>query len=165
MLSVCIRTGWRSHLISRQALTRNSSLTAHHLLPNLRSRALATNNTMADEGINTDLSARACERTAEMQWTPSPSGTVWRKRCEIMRNVLPMRGMLLSSSPFCFDFRIERAHRRDNWERSPSGVSLSLEVCGLGHQQTDTQRAAQVHGVSRFNHKTTLCLFLSCAEE
>jgi anti-sigma factor ChrR (cupin superfamily) len=35
---------------------------------------------MSDESLNGDLSIRVAEDTAAMDWTPSPSGTVWRKR-------------------------------------------------------------------------------------
>lgn len=33
------------------------------------------------EGINADVSLRACMRTAEMEFVASPLTTVWRKRC------------------------------------------------------------------------------------
>lgn len=36
------------------------------------------------EPINGDLSARAVAHTAEMEWTSSPSGTVWRKRVHLV---------------------------------------------------------------------------------
>ncbi len=32
------------------------------------------------DAINGDLNARACEDTRSMEWSPSPSGSVWRKR-------------------------------------------------------------------------------------
>ena len=34
--------------------------------------------------INGDLSARVAVDTAAMDWTPSPSGTVWRKRVHLV---------------------------------------------------------------------------------
>jgi anti-sigma factor ChrR (cupin superfamily) len=36
------------------------------------------------EAINGDLSVRAMADTARMEWTPSPSGTVWRKRVHLV---------------------------------------------------------------------------------
>lgn len=36
------------------------------------------------ESIHGDLSARASADTARMSWTPSPSGTVWRKRVHLV---------------------------------------------------------------------------------
>lgn len=36
------------------------------------------------ESINGDLSVRATADTASMEWTPSPSGTVWRKRVHLV---------------------------------------------------------------------------------
>jgi anti-sigma factor ChrR (cupin superfamily) len=36
------------------------------------------------EAINGDLSVRAAADTASMAWTPSPSGTVWRKRVHLV---------------------------------------------------------------------------------
>ena len=36
------------------------------------------------ESINGDLSARVVMDTAGMEWTPSPSGTVWRKRVHLV---------------------------------------------------------------------------------
>ncbi len=36
-----------------------------------------------NEAINADLSARAVADTAQMEWTPSPSGSVWRKRVHL----------------------------------------------------------------------------------
>lgn len=38
---------------------------------------------MSDQ-INPDLSVRSVSHTAEMEWTPSPSGTVWRKRVHLV---------------------------------------------------------------------------------
>ncbi|MGD8340335.1 MAG: cupin domain-containing protein [Gammaproteobacteria bacterium] len=35
---------------------------------------------MVDEALNGDLSVRATVRTASMEWSPSPSPSVWRKR-------------------------------------------------------------------------------------
>ncbi len=37
-----------------------------------------------DDQINGDLSIRAAADTAAMEWTPSPSGTVWRKRVHLV---------------------------------------------------------------------------------
>ena len=36
------------------------------------------------EQINGDLSQRASMHTVKMEWTPSPSGTVWRKRLHLV---------------------------------------------------------------------------------
>lgn len=36
------------------------------------------------EAINGDMSVRATVDTARMQWTPSPSGSVWRKRVHLV---------------------------------------------------------------------------------
>jgi anti-sigma factor ChrR (cupin superfamily) len=36
------------------------------------------------EAINGDMSLRAMADTARMQWTPSPSGSVWRKRVHLV---------------------------------------------------------------------------------
>lgn len=36
------------------------------------------------EQVNANLSVRAVAHTAEMDWTPSPSGTVWRKRVHLV---------------------------------------------------------------------------------
>ena len=36
------------------------------------------------ESINGDLSARVMADTAAMEWAPSPSGTVWRKRVHLV---------------------------------------------------------------------------------
>ena len=36
------------------------------------------------ESINGDLSVRAMMDTEAMQWAPSPSGTVWRKRVHLV---------------------------------------------------------------------------------
>ncbi len=38
----------------------------------------------ADSSINGDLSLRAAMHTDEMEWAPSPSGTVWRKRVHLV---------------------------------------------------------------------------------
>lgn len=37
-----------------------------------------------DEAINGDLAVRAVADTTRMEWTPSPSGTVWRKRVHLV---------------------------------------------------------------------------------
>src|SRR5262245_11042048 len=37
-----------------------------------------------DQAINGDLAARVAVDTAAMPWTPSPSGTVWRKRVHLV---------------------------------------------------------------------------------
>lgn len=37
-----------------------------------------------NEQINDDLSVRAVAHTSSMEWTPSPSGTVWRKRVHLV---------------------------------------------------------------------------------
>jgi anti-sigma factor ChrR (cupin superfamily) len=36
------------------------------------------------ESINGDLSVRVCVDTTALDWTPSPSGTVWRKRVHLV---------------------------------------------------------------------------------
>jgi anti-sigma factor ChrR (cupin superfamily) len=36
------------------------------------------------QAINGDLSVRAAADTAKMEWTPSPSGSVWRKRVHLV---------------------------------------------------------------------------------
>ena len=36
------------------------------------------------EAINGDMSVRAMADTARMQWTPSPSGSIWRKRVHLV---------------------------------------------------------------------------------
>ena len=38
----------------------------------------------ADQSINGDLAARVAVDTAAMEWTASPSGTVWRKRVHLV---------------------------------------------------------------------------------
>jgi len=35
------------------------------------------------DSLNADLSLRACADTAKMDWQPSPSPTVWRKRLDL----------------------------------------------------------------------------------
>ena len=37
-----------------------------------------------NESINGDLAVRATADTVSMEWTPSPSGTVWRKRVHLV---------------------------------------------------------------------------------
>ena len=37
-----------------------------------------------DEAINGNLSVRAVADTTRMEWTPSPSGSVWRKRVHLV---------------------------------------------------------------------------------
>jgi len=37
--------------------------------------------------INGDLAIRAVSHTSEMDWTPSPSGTVWRKRVHLVGSI------------------------------------------------------------------------------
>lgn len=37
-----------------------------------------------DEQLNDDLHQRAIMRTSQMDWKPSPSGTVWRKRLDLI---------------------------------------------------------------------------------
>ncbi|MGI9237070.1 MAG: cupin domain-containing protein [Woeseiaceae bacterium] len=44
--------------------------------------------------INGDLSARAAVHTGEIEWSPSPSGTVWRKRVHLVG--LPESGQVTS---------------------------------------------------------------------
>src|SRR5687768_5457636 len=39
---------------------------------------------MRDNSINGDLTVRAAVDTAAMEWTPSPSRTVWRKRVHLV---------------------------------------------------------------------------------
>lgn len=39
---------------------------------------------MGEEAINGDLSVRAAVDTTKMEWTPSPSGSVWRKRVHLV---------------------------------------------------------------------------------
>ena len=39
---------------------------------------------MGEEAINGDLSVRAVVDTTHMEWTPSPSGSVWRKRVHLV---------------------------------------------------------------------------------
>jgi len=39
---------------------------------------------MSEPGLNDDLAALAVAHTADMDWQPSPSPTVWRKRLDLM---------------------------------------------------------------------------------
>ena len=39
------------------------------------------------EAIHGDLSARARQDTTKLRWTPSPSGSVWRKRVLVLEGV------------------------------------------------------------------------------